>query len=264
MVFSAAGNLDHDAFVDQVAKHFSSLDPTTADLTPRKAPGAHPHITLKRKKSLEQVQLCLGVPAPPVSDADRYSVYLLNTMLGGAHVLTPSSSPSAKNRASPTPSTSEMNPSCDAGSLLRLRRQTSVDKTEKVLQLTLLELRQVSKKSSSQPPNQNAPRTSLPRATLRRSHWKAQASRMANLARQQMYFGRFFDVEEITTEIEAVTPETIQRLARELFQPERMALTLLGNLGPMKITRENLGLVSQSGRARASEPVLRSEAERRP
>ncbi len=63
---------------------------------------------------------------------------------------------------------------------------------------------------------------------------------MSNLARQQMYFGRFFGVDEITQEIEAVTPETIQRLAQHLFRPDRMALTLLGNLGPMKITRENL------------------------
>ena len=47
------------------------------------APKATPHITLKRKKSLEQVQFCLGVPAPPVNDPRRYGVYLLNTMLGG-------------------------------------------------------------------------------------------------------------------------------------------------------------------------------------
>jgi predicted Zn-dependent peptidase len=66
------------------------------------------------------------------------------------------------------------------------------------------------------------------------------SSRMANLARQQMYFGRFFGVEEITREIEAVTPEDIQRLARELFRPEAMAIALLGNLGEMKIERGNL------------------------
>ena len=55
---------------------------------------------------------------------------------------------------------------------------------------------------------------------------------MANLARQQMYFGRFFDVDEITREINAVTPENIQLQA--------IALTLLGNLGEMKVEREDL------------------------
>src|SRR5260370_263287 len=85
MVFSAAGNLDHDAFVAQVEQQFGSLAASGANLTAKPpAPLATPHITLKRKKSLEQVQLCLGVPAPPVNDPSRYGDYLLNTILGGA------------------------------------------------------------------------------------------------------------------------------------------------------------------------------------
>jgi predicted Zn-dependent peptidase len=41
-------------------------------------------------------------------------------------------------------------------------------------------------------------------------------------------------------EIEAVTTTDVQELAQELFQPEMMALTLLGNLGTMKVEREDL------------------------
>ena len=63
---------------------------------------------------------------------------------------------------------------------------------------------------------------------------------MANLARQQMYFGRFFGIDEMMEEIEAVTTADVQELAQELFQPESMALTLLGNLGSMKIERGDL------------------------
>jgi predicted Zn-dependent peptidase len=55
-----------------------------------------------------------------------------------------------------------------------------------------------------------------------------------------MYFGRFFGVDEIMEEIEAVTTADVQELAQELFQPETMALTLLGNLGSMKVEREDL------------------------
>ena len=55
-----------------------------------------------------------------------------------------------------------------------------------------------------------------------------------------MYFGRFFGVDEITREIDAVTPDAVQALAQRLFQPEALALTLLGNLGAMKIERGDL------------------------
>ena len=69
---------------------------------------------------------------------------------------------------------------------------------------------------------------------------ESSSSRMSNLARQQMYFGRFFSVDDIVAEIDRVTPHEIQLLAQHLFQPDLIALTLLGNLGPMKIDRSRL------------------------
>jgi predicted Zn-dependent peptidase len=235
MVFSAAGNLDHDAFVAQVAHHFGSLAPTTATPATRPTPVAHPHITLKRKKSLEQVQLCLGFPAPPVSHPDRYSIYLLNTILGGGMSSRLFQS-IREDQGLAYNISSEMNPFHDTGSLA-VYAGTSVDKTEKVLQLTLLELTRLKDETVSAPELKRAQDQLKSNIVI---GLESSGSRMSNLARQQMYFGRFFGVEEITREIEAVTPAAIQRLARELFRPELMALTLLGNLGPMKITRDHL------------------------
>src|ERR1700740_824191 len=61
MVFSAAGNLEHDAFVELVARQFGSLSPG-AIAGDTVAPTVTPRINLRNKKSLEQVQMCLGVP----------------------------------------------------------------------------------------------------------------------------------------------------------------------------------------------------------
>ncbi len=47
------------------------------------APEASARIVLRNKKSLEQVQICLGVPAPPITDDNRYATLILNTVLGG-------------------------------------------------------------------------------------------------------------------------------------------------------------------------------------
>ena len=63
---------------------------------------------------------------------------------------------------------------------------------------------------------------------------------MSNLARQAMYFGRFFSVDEIVAEIDAVTPDAVQTLAQELFRPDAIALTVLGNLGDLNIDRLDL------------------------
>ena len=82
MIFSAAGNLDHDQFVEAVAGKFSTLaGGVTLDELP--APEASARIVLRNKKALEQVQICLGVPAPPITDENRYATLILNTVLGG-------------------------------------------------------------------------------------------------------------------------------------------------------------------------------------
>jgi predicted Zn-dependent peptidase len=63
---------------------------------------------------------------------------------------------------------------------------------------------------------------------------------MANLARQELYFGRFFGLDEMLEGIERVTAADVARVARELFDSRRIALTVLGNLDGVKIGREEL------------------------
>jgi predicted Zn-dependent peptidase len=236
MVFSAAGNLEHDAFVAQVAEHFSGLAATTdAPVAKQAAPATHAHITLKRKRSLEQVQLCLGVPAPQTDSPERYAVYLLNTMLGGG-MSSRLFQTVREDRGLAYSIYSETSPFRDTGSL-SVYAGTSADKTLEVLRLTMEELRRLKEEP-------------VPEAELKRAKdqlksnivlgLESSSSRMSNLARQEMYFGRFFSVEEIVEQVDGITPADVQRLARELFRPEAIALTMLGNLGPIAVTRADL------------------------
>jgi predicted Zn-dependent peptidase len=236
MVFSAAGNLDHDVFVAQVEKEFRSLAASGEQAVQKiAAPRATPHITLKRKKSLEQVQFCLGVPAPPVNDARRYGVYLLNTMLGGG-MSSRLFQTIREDQGLAYSIYSEMNPFRDTGSIC-IYAGASVDKTQKVLQLTLKELRRLKEEAVSDVELKRAKDQLKSNMVI---GLESSGSRMTNLARQQMYFGRFFGVDEMMEEIDAVTTADVQELAQELFQPETMALTLLGNLGTMKVERGDL------------------------
>jgi predicted Zn-dependent peptidase len=63
---------------------------------------------------------------------------------------------------------------------------------------------------------------------------------MSNLARQEMYFDHFFGTEEIIQGVERVTAENVQHMAAQLFEPEAVAVTLLGNLPGVKVTRDDL------------------------
>jgi predicted Zn-dependent peptidase len=54
------------------------------------------------------------------------------------------------------------------------------------------------------------------------------SSRMSNLARQYMFFGRYFTLDELTAAIEAVTTDAVQRVAHELFADQALTTTVVG------------------------------------
>jgi predicted Zn-dependent peptidase len=236
MVFTAAGNLDHDDFVAQVAAAFSSLSASSSErIAKHNAPQAHPHITLKNKKSLEQVQFCLAVPALPVADPDRYAAYLLNSILGGGMSSRLFQS-IREDRGLAYSIYSEINPFRDTGSLA-VYAGCAIDKAREVLQLTLAEFTRIKQEPVTGEELDRARNQIKGNMVL---GLESSNSRMSSLARQQMYFGRFFSLDEITAEIDRVTTADLQRLANRLLQPEEMALTFLGNLGGLKLTRADL------------------------
>src|SRR5215471_3431379 len=82
MIISAAGNLNHGELVALLTDRFASL-PAGANGWHDTPPKTNSRIILRNKKSLEQVQICVGVPSYPISHERRYVTYILNTLLGG-------------------------------------------------------------------------------------------------------------------------------------------------------------------------------------
>ncbi len=235
MVFSAAGNLEHDSMLALIEQHFGGLKAGDFNHNASPAPTATPHITLRNKKSLEQVQLCLGVPAPAVDSPERFVLYLLNNILGGG--MSSRLFQTVREEAGLAYSIySELSPFRDTGAL-NIYAGTSIEKTPEMIELILKELRLLKDEPVSEEELTRAKDQSKGNIIL---GLESSSSRMSNLARQQMYYRRFITTEEITAEVNRVTAADLQRVARELFLPEQISLTLLGNLGTLKITREQL------------------------
>ena len=66
------------------------------------------------------------------------------------------------------------------------------------------------------------------------------SSRMSSLAQQEMVFGTFFSPDEIVARVDAVTAEDVRRLADEIFRPESLAVTVLGDLEGFEVERAQL------------------------
>jgi predicted Zn-dependent peptidase len=55
-------------------------------------------------------------------------------------------------------------------------------------------------------------------------------SHMSRLARQEIYFGKYLSMDDIIKGVEKVNREQVQALARRLFAPGNLSLTVLGPL----------------------------------
>jgi predicted Zn-dependent peptidase len=234
IIVSAAGNLDHDRFVELVTKHFEHMKPMSNGFHSA-APKIVSRITLRNKKSLEQVQLCLGVPAHPIAHEKRHAGYILNTLLGGG--MSSRLFQNIRERQGLAYSIySDLNPYRDTG-CLAVYAGTSLASAEKVVQSVVSEFH----KLKTEPvPDEELRRS---KAQLKGSlmlSLESSTSRMSNLARQEMYFDRFYDLDELIARIEAVTADDLTSLANEFFKTESVAVTVLGNLPGLKITRDQL------------------------
>jgi predicted Zn-dependent peptidase len=234
IIVAAAGNLDHDRFVELVTRHFDHMKPVKNGFH-SSTPKIVPRIILRNKKALEQVQLCLGVPAHPIAHEKRHAGYVLNTLLGGG--MSSRLFQNIRERQGLVYSIySDLNPYRDTG-CLAVYAGTSLASAAKVVQSVVSEFR----KLKTEP---------VPEEELRRSKAQLKGSlmlslesstaRMSNLARQEMYFDRYYDLDELIERIEAVTADDLTGLANEFFRTESVAVTALGNLPGLKITRDQL------------------------
>jgi predicted Zn-dependent peptidase len=234
MIFSAAGNLEHDRFVDEVAGKFSTLAGGST-LHELPAPEAGARIVLRNKKSLEQVQICLGVPAPSITDENRYATLIMNTVLGGG-MSSRLFQTIREERGMAYSIYSDLSPYRDTGTLC-VYAGTSVGKGIEVVDLILEEFRKLKQEPLREEELTRAKDQVKGNILM---GLESSNARMANLARQEMYFHEFITVDEIIACIDAVDAAQVHAMACRLFDPRRIAVTLLGRLDGVKLKRERL------------------------
>jgi len=234
ILITAAGNLDHKEIVKLIRDKFSDLkrrDGLPADTIPK----THAPIILKKKESLEQVHIAMGVPSYPLAHELRFPLYVLNTVLGGGM-----SSRLFQNirekQGLAYAVYSELNLFSDTG-CFTVYAGTAAETAKQVVNSVMQEFRQLKQELISEDELQRS-KDHL-KGSLMLS-LESTSSRMSNLARQELYFDRFMTMDEMLAKIESVTRDEVQMIAQEFFRTEDMALAMLGRLGDLEITRDDL------------------------
>jgi len=235
LTITAAGHLRHDELVSLAEQHFGKL-PVGGEAPHFVEPSPQAPLVLKSRRSLQQVHVCLGVPMYPASHPLRFASYTLNVILGGG--MSSRLFQNIRERQGLAYSIfSELNLYKDAG-MMAVYAGTGAETTRKLLENVMAELRRLK--------NDELPADELHHA---KDHMKGSlmlslestTSRMGNLARQWLNFGRFFTLDELADSIDAVTADDVRAVAQEFFQTGKVGLALLGRLdsaavGPQDLT----------------------------
>jgi predicted Zn-dependent peptidase len=234
MLVAAAGHVEHGRVMELTTKEFGGL-PAGKQVKKSPPPIANPHIQHRRKKELEQVQICIGAPGFPQTHERRFPGYILNSVLGGGM-----SSRLFQNirekRGLAYSVFSNLSAFRDAG-CLSVYAGTSKENARQVVELIIGELRRMKETPLTAEELQHA--KDYLKGSLLLS-LESTMNRMSSLARQEMYFGRYISLDEIASDVDAVTIEQVQAVARELFSTERIALTILGPQDHLNLTRSDL------------------------
>jgi predicted Zn-dependent peptidase len=235
IIVSAAGNLDHAHVRDLIGTAFGTLSAQGEPIS-QPPPAVTPSVLL-RTKELEQSHICLGTNSYQQNHDDRYVSYILNSVLGGSM-----SSRLFQNvrekRGLAYSVFSGMSAYRDAGNLT-IYAGCGADAVAEVIDLSVEELRTLK-------------RTPVPADELKRAkdHLKGSlmlslentASRMSHLARQEIYFGRHFTLDETLSGIEHVTTGDVLRMGEMLFGDAPLVGTVLGPKNGPDFTTEQLAL----------------------
>lgn len=233
-VLAAAGNCEHEQIIEMARQYFGHLEPRRTPLA-SSTPQSFAPITLRHKAELEQSHVVIGTPSVSLVSDKLYTANLLSVILGGG--MSSRLFQSIREELSLAYSVlAGITPFKDCG-YLTIYAGTSTDQIEETIEATMAELRRVKQEPIGEEELQ------LNKDQLKavvRLNLESSSSRMSALAQQEMNFGRFISPDEVIAKIEAVTTQGMQQMAGEIFQTDKLSVTVLGDLEGFTLDRSQL------------------------
>ena len=221
IVVAFAGNLEHNHIIDLVSKPFSRIKPGKP-LPEREAPGKNTTVSVY-EKDLEQVHLCLNTNGLPITDKRRYACSLMNTILGG-NMSSRLFQEIREKHGLAYVIYSYVSSYVDTGMFgvyvgvenknAALTTQIILDNIKKLKSVLVDEGELKDAKEYT-------------KGCMLLSS-ESIDNQMVRLAQNEIHFNRYIHIEEILSNLETVTAEELLNLAKNLFDDNQYALTVLG------------------------------------
>jgi len=223
VIVAAAGDLEHGRVAELVHAAFGAWRGRAIPTN-----GSSPtscHTIRHEERGSAQLHLVLGAEGLPYNHTNRYAFYMLNAILGSS--MSSRLFQEIREKRGLAYSIYSYQASYQEAGLLAVYAGTSTEAYPQVVELIRAEFARLRQGPVDLDEFHRA------KAQLKGNlllGLESTSSRMTRLAKTEIYFGRYFDLDDIIRGIDGVSPETFAELNRSLFEPERYALTTIGHL----------------------------------
>lgn len=223
VLLTASGRLEHERIVELAERYLCFPESNGGELTTEK-PSPHKGLHL-HLKDLEQAHLCLGTLGYEYSHPRRYGFHVLNTMLGGG--MSSRLFQEIREKRGLAYAVYSFQASYADTGLLGVYVGTGRGHVPEVVDLLKENLARLRNEQISETELKTAKEQLKGNLLL---STESTGSRMSKLAMNEIFFGRQLDISDVIRDIDKVGLDEVQAISQELFRPEYMSLTLLGDI----------------------------------
>ncbi len=222
-VIAVAGQIRHDDIIKKIKRYFNSINSERIKNKLRTKEKQDKPDSLIHYKKTDQTHLILGFRGYNIFNKDRYALGLLATILGGNMSSRMFISVREKQGLAYYVST-DMNSDTDCGSLFT-RAGVDNQKVERAIETIMEEYKKIREKRITPDELQKAKDYTRGTALIGMEASDEQASFYAF---QEILTNEILTLEEKLDRINKVTIDDIQRVAQDVFRPEKLNLALIG------------------------------------
>ena len=221
MIVSAAGKVNHDDFVERISKTCSNLPKGTSD---NRIAANYLGGEYREEKDLEQIHFIASFEGTDLHHEDYYSLLVYNSLLGEG-MSSKLFQEIREKRGLVYTISSFAFPFSDTG-LFGIYAGTGEKQIEEFIPVLCDELKNSPETISE---NEIKKGKAQLKANLLMARERAN-SRCRSAANQLLYFNRVIEPEEITTKIDNVTKDTVERIAHNILKTPMT----IASIGPIK------------------------------
>ena len=235
IIIAAAGDLTHEQLLQELSGSFAGL--ALAHDQPAGDSFAPQQRVLFHYRKLEQVHVCMGTVGLSQLDPQRYALYVLNALFGGS--MSSRLFQEIREQQGLAYSVYSFASAYVDTGVFGIYMGVKKELAQQAIAIVLREIEKLKDEKIS------AEELSSSKEQLKGNlllSTESTDNRMSRLAKSEIYYNSYIPIEDVVAEIDAVTSDAVQELARMMFNQKFVNYTFLGPLREKDLPKKFLFL----------------------